>query len=103
MPNVKMGFEGQIFYGTAGATGATQITNATDVSYDLDPSKGDTTVRGTGTVVPIETDSVVSMKGSIEWTMINDITDTVLQALLTAAAGGGGRALPAKGGPGGLE
>ena len=40
MANVKMGFEGQIFYGTAGSTGATQILNFRDANYNLDVEKG---------------------------------------------------------------
>lgn len=88
MSTTKMGFEGQIFYGVAGSTAATQITNAKDVTYDIDHDDGDTTVRGDGSAVPIATGDPVLRKVSITFNMINDTTDTVLEALRVAAAAG---------------
>ncbi len=93
MSTTKMGFEGQIFYGAAGSTAATPILNSRDINYDIDHDDGDTTVRGDGTSVPIATGDPVLRKVNITWTMINDTTDTVLEALRTAAAAGTGVAL----------
>jgi hypothetical protein len=84
----KMGFEGKIFYGVAGGTGGTEITNSRDINYDLSPDKGDTTVRGAGTSPPIKTSRVTAIGVSIEWTMIQKDNDAVLEALKTAAAAG---------------
>jgi hypothetical protein len=92
-----MGFEGQLFIGTAGTTAATQVTNLSDLNYNADFGKGNTTVRGTGAAPPIETEEVTSIKISgVEWTMINDITDTALQTILAAAYSGGRLAVRTK-------
>lgn len=96
MSNVKMGFEGQIFYGVAGSTGGTQILNARDISYNMDHERGDSTVRGDGLSIPIKTEEVSLRVGSIEFAMIEDTTDTVLEALKVAAAAGTGVALRTK-------
>lgn len=96
MANVKMGFEGQVFQGATGSTATNQITNITDVSYNLDIEEGNTTVRGAGSSVPIETMDPTVLKTTIEFTMINDITDTILAALRAAAFGGTGIALRLK-------
>ena len=84
----KMGFEGEIYYGAAGATAATLLTNIRDENYDFDHGSGDTTVRGDGTAPPIETGRVTSRKVTLGWNMTNDPTDTALAALLAAAYGG---------------
>jgi hypothetical protein len=96
MATVKMGFEGQIFYGAAGSTATTQITNATDINFPIDQETGNTTVRGDGSSIPIETMSVTCLKGTIEFSMIFDTADTTLAALMTAAAAGSGVALRLK-------
>lgn len=84
----KMGFEGTLYYGVAGTTGATQITNRRDVSYTIDTEKGDTTTAGVGTSPPVKTSRVTAIILSLEWTMLNKTTDTTLTALRTAAAAG---------------
>lgn len=89
MPGViKMGFEGKIYYGVAGAEGTTPITNSRDVTFSIDPEKAETTVRGTGAAPPIKTEAVVGVAVSMEWTMLNKTDDTTLTALRTAAAVG---------------
>lgn len=95
MANVKMGFEGILYYGAPGSTAATQLTNCQDIKFDLDVKRGNTTVRGTSASAPVETASVTSLVVGIEWTMINDITDTALAALKTACGTGAGVALRA--------
>lgn len=96
MANVKMGFEGLLYYGTAGSTAATLLTNCQDIKFDLDVERGNTTVRGTSTSPPVKTSSVTALVVGIEWTMINDITDTALAALKTAVGAGAGVALRGK-------
>jgi hypothetical protein len=81
----KAGYEGQLFYGLAGATAATQVTNCTDLDYDQQPQRAPTTDRGDGTAVVIETSQIVSVKPVITWTMFNRPADTTLQALIAAA------------------
>lgn len=88
MAKTRMGFEGQIFYGVAGATGATQITNARDIAYDFDYDGGSTTPRGAGTIIPIECESVTVRKVSLTFGHINKDSDTTLAGLLAAAYAG---------------
>lgn len=84
----KMGFRGEAFYGVAGATAATRITESRDISYDFDPENGDTTTRGNSDVPPIETGSVTSRKVSLTIQMVNKSSDPVLAAMLAAAYAG---------------
>jgi len=87
---MKMGFEGLIYYGVKGSTASTLISNRVDVSCDTDPQMAPTTVCGTGTAPPIESEDVTTVKFSATLKMKNlGSTDTVLQALRTAAATGG--------------
>jgi len=92
----KMGFEGLIYYGAAGSTAATQITNSRDITITIDPEYGETTTRGSGSAPPIVTQTVVALGVSIEWTMLNKTDDTTLDALQTAAAAGTAVALRTK-------
>lgn len=96
MANVKQGWEGQIFYGTAGTTGATLLENVKDISLNMEVERGNTTVRGDSTAPPIETEDVTIRKVGVEWGMIYDITDSAVEALLQAAADGTGVALRLK-------
>lgn len=88
---IRMAFEGQAFYGAAGATATTELTNCRDITYELEVEKGDTTVRGTQAspaAPPIKTEKVTIRSVSIEVTMLYDSADTNLAAMLTAAFGG---------------
>lgn len=97
MPNVKMGFEGQVLYSnTPGSTGATLLENTRDVNYNLETEDGDTTVRGDGSAPPIATSDPTRRVISIDWQMINDITDTHFEALRVKAATGGAVAVRLK-------
>ena len=96
MPNVKMGFEGMIYYGAAGATAAGLIENVKDITLNLEVERGNTTVRGDSSAPPIETEDVTIRRCGIEFQMINDATDTILQDLLDAVAAGSGVALRLK-------
>lgn len=96
MANVKQGFEGLLYYGAAGATATTLLQNCKDITLSQDVERGNTTVRGDSTTPPIETQDVTIRKMQIEFTMINDITDTSFAALNTAAGSGAGVALRLK-------
>jgi len=88
MAQKKMGFEGKIFYGAAGSTASAEITNSRDISYNMDAEKADTTTRGDGSGPSIVTERVVALPVSIEWTMLNKVGDTSLEALRVAAYAG---------------
>lgn len=86
--NTKMAFEGQLFYGVAGATAATQITTAREKSIKNDPEKAETTAGGDGLAPPVVSERVTAITHQVEFTMVNRANDTTLQALLGAAAAG---------------
>lgn len=88
MANTKRGYEGQIFYGAAGATASTQLTNVLDLDYDTSLTRGDTTVRGVGTTLPQETSLPTAIKPVITWSMLNKSNDAALTALRAAAKAG---------------
>lgn len=85
MAVTKMGYEGILYYGTAGSTAATQLTNAVDIKFDLDHEEGDTTVRGLGTTPPVKTSSATLIVVGLEVTMLNDTSDASLTAMKNAA------------------
>lgn len=84
----RAGYEGLLYYGTAGSTAATLLTNVEDLNYDTQPDKAETTIRGDGTAAPIKTDKVVAIGATITWSMLNKTTDTNLIALIAAARTG---------------
>lgn len=87
MAKKYMGFEGEIYYGVAGAQAGTKITNSIDVAYELDFDEGDTTERGDGSIAPIETVEVTIRKiSALTLQMHNKNGDATLEALLSAAA-----------------
>lgn len=83
-----MGFEGELFYGVAGSTAATRISNSRDITVDFTTEKGDTTVRGDGTAPPINTSRVTARGMTITFQMLVKSDDTTFAALMTAAAAG---------------
>jgi hypothetical protein len=85
---MKMGFEGLVYYGTAGSTASTLIENRGDVTIDVDPQTDDTTVAGDGTGPPLESEDVATRKWSATMNMKNDSSDSVLEALRVAACAG---------------
>lgn len=88
MANVKMGFEGLAYYGVKGSAAGTNLTNCRDITYNLTTERGDTTVRGDSTTVPIETSNVTKRVASIELTLVYDSTDSSFTSMETAAAAG---------------
>ena len=85
MAVTKMGYEGLLYYGAAGSTAATQLTNCQDIKLDLDHEEGDTTVRGSGSSPPIKTVCATAIMVGLEFTMINDSSDASLTAMKNAA------------------
>lgn len=93
----KQGYEGQLFYGTAGSTASSQVTSGiTDVNYSKEPERGNTTHRGDGTSVPIVTSRVTGIKPTLSWTMLNNPTNAALIAFRAAAATGAAIAIRQK-------
>lgn len=88
MASKKMGFEGLAYYGVAGSTAATLLTNTRDMAYNLATDKGDTTVRGDGTAPPIGTSRVTRRNFTITFNMVNKEGDTALEAMRVAAYAG---------------
>lgn len=84
----RMGYEFGIYYGAAGSTASTQITNSLDVTDDFTTQKGETTVRGDGSAPPIETFRVTARGSAVTFQMLMKTDDTTLLALLAAAAAG---------------
>lgn len=83
-----MGYQGLLYYGTAGSTAATQITKRVDASFDIDVETGSTTSAGDGTAVPINTGEATALTGKVTFNMIHETSDTSLVALIAAAATG---------------
>jgi hypothetical protein len=84
-PYTNMGYTTQLFYGTPGAAGTNRVTNCKDLNFPIEHSYGDTTIRGDGSTVPIQTEKIVSRRPSVTWTMQEEPNDTALTALRAAA------------------
>lgn len=84
----KMGYEGEIYYGVAGSTATTKITNSRDITISVDAERGDTTVRGAGAAPPVGTGQVTGVNFSCDWSMLEKSTDSTLEALKGAATSG---------------
>jgi len=84
----KMGFQGLLYYGTAGSTAATLIEDARDVTISIDVDKASTTKRGNGTTVPIKTEAAVAIGWQMEFSVVNNPTNATVNALRTAAVAG---------------
>lgn len=84
----KMGFEGKIYYGAAGSTAATEITNVRDITEGFSTEKGETTVKGDGSAPPIVTNRVGSRGYEITFQCLYKSDDSTLLALIAAAVAG---------------
>lgn len=84
----EMGYQKKLYIGTAGSTATQQVTQATDVEYDLAPEKASTMSRGDGNSIPIKTERVVSLAPTVTFKMLDDPTDARLITLLAAAKTG---------------
>lgn len=85
MARKLMGFEGVVYYGSAGSTASTQITDHVDVTISIETEMAETTVAGDGTTIPIVSEENVSRKWSATLTMKKSLAGSAYDALLTAA------------------
>ena len=92
----KSGYQGIIYYGAAGSTAATQLTNVEDLNYNVEPEKVETTVRGDGSAVPVKIEDVVALGATITWAMFHKASDTALTALIAASRTGAAVAIRTK-------
>lgn len=84
----RMGFEGPIYFGSAGSTASTAIEESADWSYNITHERGDTTTRGAGSTPPISTFRVTGRVASITFQMKRKASDSTLASLLSAVAAG---------------
>ena len=92
----KVGYQGLIYYGTAGTTASTLLTNVEDLNYDTEQERVETTTRGDSTAIPKKVEDVVALGCTITWSMFNKTTDNELIALIAAARTGTAVALRTK-------
>ena len=79
--SIKLGMEAKLYYGAAGATATTELTNVKDVTLNLESGEADVTTRGNSgwraTVGTLKT-------GSVEFEMIWDSADPGFAAIKDA-------------------
>ena len=79
--SIKLGMEAKLYYGAAGATAATELTNVKDVTLNLESGEADVTTRANAgwraTVGTLKT-------GSVEFEMIWDSDDAGFTAIKDA-------------------
>lgn len=80
----KMGFEGEIFYGVAGATATNRIENSRDITENWGTETGSTKVRGNGSSPPIDTKRTTGLTYSLTWQMLEKSDDSTLAAIRAA-------------------
>ncbi len=87
---VYMGFEGRIYYGTAGTTASTEMTEeSVDISYAITPDRSPSHGRGAGTTPPLKCARVTAIGMKIDFSVLNKpASKTTLQTLAAAAAAG---------------
>ena len=80
-----MGFEKQLFIGTAGTTAATQVLDLVNIKVTTTPQYGSTTSRGAGTAVPIVSKQAVSIETVVTFNSLNVPSNTNLATIKAAA------------------
>ena len=79
--SIKLGMEAKLYYGAAGATATSELTNVKDVTLNLESGEADVTTRGNAgwraTVGTLKT-------GSVEFEMIWDSDDAGFAAIKDA-------------------
>jgi len=84
----KMGFEGLLYYGAAGSTGSTLMTNVQDVTISHDNEEGATGTRNASSGPIVNTSRVTAKNVSLEFTMIVKSDDAALEYLRSCEAAG---------------
>ena len=78
---IRLGMQGKLYYGPAGATATTELSNVKDVTLNLETGEADVTTRGNqgwrATVATLK-------NGSVEFEMVWDTTDAGFTALQQA-------------------
>ena len=80
----RIGFEGKLYWGSAGSTAATELTIARDVSYKAEPVLADTSDRANIS----EHSRATLVKTSIEFEVNNDNSNSFVAAVRAAAVAG---------------
>ena len=79
--SIKLGMEAKLYYGAAGATASTELTNVKDVTLNLESGEADVTTRANAgwraTIGTLKT-------GSVEFEMIWDSDDAGFAAIKDA-------------------
>jgi hypothetical protein len=79
---VKRGFEGKIYIGTAGSTASTQLTERTDITYNMTMERAESTVAGAGTNIPMKTEEPVCVGVEISWKQRYTTEDTSIATMI---------------------
>lgn len=85
---IKRGFEGKVYIGTAGSTASTQLTERTDITYNINNERAESTAAGDGSTVPLKTEEVVCVAVEMSWSMIYNTEDTNIATMIDAATAG---------------
>lgn len=80
----RMGFEGKLYWGAAGATGATELTIARDVSYKFENTEADISDRAS----IIDIMDVAGVKFGLEFEVNNQDTNAFIAAVRAASIAG---------------
>lgn len=80
----RMGFEGKLYYGTAGTSAATELTIARDVSYRFEIDEADVSDRGS----IINLVDVAGISFSLEFEINNQSTNAFVATMRAAVAAG---------------
>jgi hypothetical protein len=81
MPTPYLGLDAKAYYGTAGSTATTELTNVKDVTLNLESREADVTVRGGDGWVQ----TTPTLKdASVEFQMLYDEDDSSLSDILDA-------------------
>lgn len=76
-----LGLDAKIFYGTAGSTATTELSNTRDVTLNLETAEADVTTRA----AQGWRETVATLKdASVEWVMIYDTADAGFTAIKDA-------------------
>ncbi len=78
---IVLGLSGKAYYGTAGSTANTELTNVKDVTLTLESGEADTTTRA---AQGWRTYKATLKEGSVEFEMIYDTTDAGFTAIKNA-------------------
>lgn len=88
----RMGFEGEVYWDTAGSTASTELTIARNVNYTFDPDKADVSDRAS--IINLEDVAGVSI--GLEFEINNQDTDSAVAAIRAAVLAGTAVALRTK-------